>query len=455
MSAPLLTLANFRVAFGSQLVLADVSLTVARQGMTVLVGPAGSGKSTLLRTLAGLNSAQPALVVGGQALFEGASLMAEPRPPIAYVMQKARFFVESVRENLASALPRRHELDRAGQRERVTGLLFANGLAELASNLDREVVTLPLGVQRRLAVAREVTCDPKLLLVDEPTAGLEEVDAEPLVELLRRHASERAVLVVTHNQAHARALGGTAALLAEGRIQEVSPTQAFFAAPWSAAGRVFVRTGGYSAPALDEDSARPISSATPVIQARPSTANPPVPSFYGPRGFYWVHQGRLGGLPRPGIVASLDDDLRGLQRLGVTRLVTLEETATVPVEALRGHGVRSVHFPIADMGVPDVMAALELCGAIEDALRAGEVVAFHCRAGMGRTGTLLACQLIFEGVSACLALETVRQINPRCIQSQEQADFLARFERAREARVVTPLANPLVTAPDTGRNPQS
>jgi atypical dual specificity phosphatase len=73
-----------------------------------------------------------------------------------------------------------------------------------------------------------------------------------------------------------------------------------------------------------------------------------------------VLPGRLGGMPRPGIVDALEHDLEGLQRLEVTVLVTLEERATVPRDALERFGVRHVHFPVADMGVPDVAAAVEL-----------------------------------------------------------------------------------------------
>ena len=307
---PLLELKNFRVAFGEQQVLRDVTLSLPRRGLTVLIGPAGSGKSTLLRTLLGLNHTQPSLVTGGSSWFDGGPLGREGAASrIGYVMQKAKFLMASVRENLTAVLPGRHTLGRATQLELVTSLLLANGLGELADGMEQEVVTLPIGLQRRLAIARAVAARPLLLLVDEPTAGLGDEESAPLLELLRHHATECSVLVVTHNQAHAQILGGTAALLAEGRIQEISPTQAFFAAPWTPAGRAFVNTGGYSGPPQDDeegDTPRShLGEDKNASQARPATNGTAVPSFFGPRGFYWVQQGRLGGLPRPGIVASL------------------------------------------------------------------------------------------------------------------------------------------------------
>ena len=59
----------------------------------------------------------------------------------------------------------------------------------------------------------------------------------------------------------------------------------------------------------------------------------------------------------------------------------------------------------------------------------GASVAIHCRAGLGRTGTLLAAVLIYEGFAALDAIERVRRVQPRFVQSQSQAEFLERFER--------------------------
>jgi atypical dual specificity phosphatase len=141
-----------------------------------------------------------------------------------------------------------------------------------------------------------------------------------------------------------------------------------------------------------------------------------------------VLPGRLGGLPRPGIVQSLERDLDGLVRLGVTTLITLEEERSVDAHQLARVQIASLHFPVADMGVPRVEDAAALCRTVEGRIGEGGVVAMHCRAGLGRTGTLLACQLVFGGEPALGALERVRRLNPRSIQSQEQVDFLSVFE---------------------------
>jgi atypical dual specificity phosphatase len=437
-----LMLDGFGVSFGQQVVLASIDLRLPRHGAFNLVGPAGTGKSTLIRTLAGMNDAQPALRTWGLVQLGGEIVVmkarrrsrrnedAHPsadRRRIALVMQDARFLTATVRENLASGLVDRSKLTRAEQDERLHATLVESGLEELLPCLDDDAISLPLGLQRRLAVVRAALTRPEILCVDECTAALSGEEADDILDLLSRQAEERAVIFVTHNQSHAQRLGGRTALLAGGRIQEEQETSSFFTRPSSSAAASFVRTGSCAVAgptAKKEELDESIEPPPPL----PVSALAVVASRYvGPSGFYWVKPGQLGGLPRPGIVAALDDDLAGLKRLGITVLVTLEEKQTVPPRVCNLVGIRSRFFPIDDMKSPPLEAADELCKKIRDDIASGEVVAIHCRAGLGRTGTMLACYLIWEGSSALDAFQKVRSINPSFIQSLAQVEFLKSF----------------------------
>lgn len=435
-NTPILQLDSFGVAFGEQVVLAEITMRLSQRGLASLVGPSGSGKSTLLRTLAGLNDAHASLAMWGTALLDGEPihLVTQPkgrpgelRGGVGLVMQHARFFLDSVRENVLSAMPNRSRLAPGTQAKIVGSLLEANGLAEMASHLDTDVCSLSKSLQRRLAIVCAVASEPVLLMADEPTAGLEDSEAEGVLELLQMQARQRSVLFVTHNQSFAHRAGGTTVFLAGGRIQEIAPAEEFFATPQTALGQSFVRTGGCVVASPDAKPDELDSAVAPSPQL-PIAAR--VRSRYeGPRGFFWLWPGRLGGLPRPGIVSSVEHDLAGLERLQVTRLITLEETRPVDHELLFQHGIELIHFPIVDMGVPEFGPTARLCWTIDELLQDGQVVAAHCRAGLGRTGTILACQLIWSGESARDAIEIVRRLNPMCIQSQMQIEFLSAYEQ--------------------------
>jgi atypical dual specificity phosphatase len=438
--APALRLEGYGVAFGENVVLAEIDLEIPQRSLWNLLGPSGAGKSTLLRTLVGLNDAQPEVRTWGEVQIDGElALHARRRKEsalhlrhgrrLSLVVQNARFLTSTVHENLASGLQNRSELTRGEQTDILCAKLEANNLQDLCTRLDESVLNLSLGLQRRLAITRACLIDPSVLFVDEATVSLEVEDARLLLDLLQRTSQERAVVFVTHNRKHAQLLGGRTAVLAGGRIQEVSGTADFFDGPSTEAGRVFLRTGGS---VLPSPTARPedLDESVPPPPPLPAAAKAAAQSRYvGPRGFYWIYPGALGGLPRPGIFAELIDDLSGLQRLGIRRLVTLEETETVPRRAAESAGIKLRFFPIEDMQVPSVERCAELCAELSEWMRQGEAVALHCRAGLGRTGTMLACQLIWDGKSALDALELVRNVNKWFVQSDEQIAFLDHFDK--------------------------
>lgn len=433
---PALELRDFRVAFGARTILSSVDLAVPARGTTLLMGPAGTGKSTLLRTLAGFNQASPSLSVGGSATIDGAVLGGEARP--ALVAQDARLLLSDVHENLARQLPDRERLTRAQQAERIRGALVGAGLDELADRLDAPVVGLRPVQQRLLAIVRSTLSNPVVLMTDEPTAGLEEPDAQRVLDLLDRIARSRAVLVVTHNQRHARRLGGPIYLLAGGRIVAHGQLPEFFDQPATELVEGFTRTGSCCvAPPADaavDEEPPPTETGAEVLPAAPTVVPMTVgsPAFrraaLGPTGFLWVVPGRLAGTPMPGIVYGLDHDLAALKRVGVTHLISLLEQEPDHGPPHR-YGIRGSWLPVVDMCPPTIAQAIDLCTRIDHSLRDGEVVAVHCRAGLGRTGTALAAWLIWDGASALDALERVRRIEPKFVQSQSQVAFLEAFQQ--------------------------
>ncbi|TDT41648.1 atypical dual specificity phosphatase [Halospina denitrificans] len=430
-----LSLSGFGVAFSEKTVLASIDLEVPDREVTILLGPSGTGKSTLLRTLAGFNDPNPNLRTWGSVNYLGNPLGDGERPVLA--AQNARMVMASILENIIQDLPERRSLSPIQQRELAQRLLEAAGLHELIDRIDEPAIHLNLAQQRHLATMRLAATGARLILLDEPTTGLNDQEARRLLDYIASEAHRRSILIALHNLSHASMLGGRMVLIAGGSVHEAAKTSDFLKSPVSEAGQSFVRTGSCAVAAPDADP-ETLAPETPAPPPLPEEARSFVSDSFGPRGFLWLKKGQLAGTPRPGIVQDLEHDLAALKRVGVTTLITLTETRP-DTEALAEYGIDNFWSPFQDMAAPSITQAAGLCKRIQRLCDEGGVVAVHCRAGLGRTGTVLASCLIWEGMAALDSLEMVRRIEPRWVQSEAQVEFLEKFalfltERAKTAQ---------------------
>ncbi|MDH5424916.1 MAG: ATP-binding cassette domain-containing protein [Gammaproteobacteria bacterium] len=420
-----LRLKNFGASFGDKIILSDVNLNILERGVFVLLGPSGTGKSTLLRSIAGLNETNPSFRTWGNAYYLGKELGDENRPLL--VSQSARLMMASIFDNVVHHLSERDNLTLKQQRDLAVRLLEQAGLSELNDALDDSVMSLTLAQQRHLAILRLTAASPKLLCLDEPTTGISDTEAAALLTYIKNESQRRAILIVLHNLEQAKSLSGHTALLAGGYIQEVQDTDNFINSPKSEHAKQWVKLGSCNVPspdALAENLADDVTPPPPlptIVQYAPSES-------FGPRGFLWLKRGLLAGTPLPGVFHDIEYDMQMLKKVGVTTLITLM-TKPVNQTVLDKFSVKSIWHSIKDMGAPDNEQAVTICREIDLAINNKEVVAVHCRAGMGRTGTILAAYLIWEGSPALLALDTVRNIEPRWVQSEEQVNFLESFAK--------------------------
>jgi phospholipid/cholesterol/gamma-HCH transport system ATP-binding protein len=207
-------------AFGAKRVLQDVSFDVPAGCGFVILGRSGTGKSVTLKHIIGLVRPD-----SGRVLVDGDEIprlkgrdLSRARQKIGFLFQSAALFDSiSVGENVAFPLRRHTRLKEAAIRDRAAEKLAAVGLGD---EFDRMPSDLSGGMRKRAGLARAMALDPPILLVDEPSAGLDPITADEIDDLLlglKQHG-ETTLIVVTHNIPSARRLGDQLVMLHEGRI---------------------------------------------------------------------------------------------------------------------------------------------------------------------------------------------------------------------------------------------
>ncbi len=228
-------LSDLQKTYGNRIVLHIGHLEVQEGEVLALVGPSGAGKSTLLRLLNFLEPPTSGTIRFDDHLIAGDAPL-PVRRQVTTVFQRPVLLRSSVRENVAYGL-RLRGLRVDGQ---VAEILERVGLAEFASCPAR---LLSGGEMQRVALARALVIQPRVLLLDEPTANLDPYNVALIEEIIRRQNAEcgTTVILVTHNVFQARRLAHRTGLLLGGRLVEVQETARFFASPLDDRTAAFVR----------------------------------------------------------------------------------------------------------------------------------------------------------------------------------------------------------------------
>jgi phospholipid/cholesterol/gamma-HCH transport system ATP-binding protein len=207
-------------SFGARQVLDDVSLEVPAGSAFIILGRSGTGKSVTLRHIIGLIRPDSGRVFVGDdeiSVLDGQDLV-RVRRKIGFLFQSAALFDSiSVGENVAFPLRRHTKLSDLEIRRRAQQKLEAVGLD---SEYNRMPAALSGGMRKRAGLARAMALDPPILLVDEPSAGLDPITADEIDELLlaQKQNDGTTIVVVTHNIPSAKRLGDELVMLHDGRI---------------------------------------------------------------------------------------------------------------------------------------------------------------------------------------------------------------------------------------------
>lgn len=206
-----------------------VSITLAPESLTVILGANGAGKSLLLRVMHGLLKPD-----SGDILIDGEPLETRHRKDQAMVFQKPVLLRRSVQANLDYVL----QGPAARRSEQIDELLRA---VKLDIRRNQSARSLSGGEQQRLALARAMALKPRVLFLDEPTANLDPASIlliEQLVQRLRKGGCK--IVFVTHDIAQARRLASDVLFMHQGQVLEQSDNIAFFTAPQTPAAKAHV-----------------------------------------------------------------------------------------------------------------------------------------------------------------------------------------------------------------------
>ena len=248
-----MTVEDLNVHYGDDHALKDVSMEIPERSVTALIGPSGCGKSTYLRCLNRMNDRVSSARIDGsvklddQEVYQGGVNLVELRKRVGMVFQSPNPFPKSIRENIAYGPKKHGDLDTgllarllnrsdAEERDELVERCLRDAALwdEVSDRLDDNALGLSGGQQQRLCIARALSVDPEIILMDEPASALDPIATAKIEDLIDDLSERYTVVIVTHNmQQAARISDQTAVFLTGGELVEYGETDQVFENPRS------------------------------------------------------------------------------------------------------------------------------------------------------------------------------------------------------------------------------
>lgn len=224
--------------YGNTQALRDVTMTVLPREITALIGPSGCGKSTFLRCLNRMNDTITDTSISGSIVLNGQNIYApnidetELRRQVGLVFQRPNPFPQSIFDNVAFG-------------PRVLGIAHGNDLQELVvqslqaaalwdeikDDLKQPALSLSLGQQQRLCIARVLAVAPDVILMDEPCSALDPIATNQIEELIQELKGHYTIVIVTHNMQQAARVSDKTGFFWLGELIEFDETTTIFTRP--------------------------------------------------------------------------------------------------------------------------------------------------------------------------------------------------------------------------------
>lgn len=234
----IITVNDLCLWYGNHQALKNVSIDIAKNGITALIGPSGCGKSTFLKTLNRMNDLIAGVKIIGSIKYNGEDIFApqtdvnELRRQIGMVFQKPNPFPMSIYDNVAYG-PRTHGIKNKAKLDDIVerSLRDAAIWDEVSDRLKTNALGLSGGQQQRLCIARALAVEPEVLLMDEPTSALDPISTSKIEELAIQLKEKYTIVIVTHNMQQAVRISDNTAFFLLGELVEYGETEKIFSRP--------------------------------------------------------------------------------------------------------------------------------------------------------------------------------------------------------------------------------
>ena len=235
---PHIEIKGLNLRYGSAQAIYDVSVPIEKNSVTAFIGPSGCGKSTLLRCLNRMNDLIPICNYDGQIIYDGEDInqsstdLVRLRRKIGMVFQKPNPFPISIFDNVAYGVQLHYNPSRRKMNEIVENSLIKAALWEEVSDRLHELGTsLSGGQQQRLCIARTISVEPDIILMDEPCSALDPIATAKIENLILELKEHFTVVIVTHSMSQAQRVSDYTAFMFLGRLIEFGKTEKIFDRP--------------------------------------------------------------------------------------------------------------------------------------------------------------------------------------------------------------------------------
>ena len=232
---PHIEVKGLNLRYGAAQAIYDVSVPIERNSVTAFIGPSGCGKSTLLRCLNRMNDLIPICNYDGEILYDGEDInqpstdLVRLRRKIGMVFQKPNPFPKSIYDNVAYGVQLHYSPSRRKMNEIVESSLIKSALwGEVSDRLHELGTSLSGGQQQRLCIARTISVEPDIILMDEPCSALDPIATAKIEDLILELKEHFTVVIVTHSMSQAQRVSDYTAFMFLGRLIEFGKTEKIF-----------------------------------------------------------------------------------------------------------------------------------------------------------------------------------------------------------------------------------